>query len=30
MLEPDDGNYNQIVLNWIGRLAAFAFVTNAR
>ena len=30
MLEPDDGKYNLIVLNWIGRLAAFAFVTNVR
>ena len=30
MLERDDGKYNLIVLNWIGRLAAFAFVTNAR
>ncbi len=29
-LEPDDGKYNLIVLNWIGRLAAFALVTNAR
>jgi hypothetical protein len=30
LLDTEDGKYNLIVLNWIGRLAAFAFVTNAR